>query len=633
MTITKQIGKNTLGDSDKMRVDLRTYNRSTHNLSRAWRSTMGVGTLVPCFKEMALPGDTFDISIAQKVLTHPTIGPLFGSYKLQVDIFTCPIRLYNAMLHNNALNVGLDMSKVKLPKITFSSAKYKEATDINTSVNNRNVSGSSIAAYLGINNLQMTTQTGQFEQSYNALPFLMYLDIFKNYYANKQQKKYYWLGKGSTTLQGTYLQVTWQGDTGTMTAGSIVIKNKYEANSIYRLRSVHAGYDYDDLSVKEIFNIEPVNTNETKFTIKSGKQISVGSNNARVFISVGYPLVTRNEDLANLDLVRENILKAGKEQVDIKTLGCTYLTELTGGAADAEERFNVYYPNYGLLLKTHSSDIFNNWVSTEWIDGVNGISEVTAIDTSEGKFTIDTLNLAQKVYNMLNRIAVSGGTYRDWIETVYTSDGYGHVETPVYEGGLSAEVQFEEVVSTALSETQPLGTLGGRGVGQESQGGNLHIKVDEPSYIIGIASLTPRVDYSQGTEWDMMLETLNDLHKPALDGIGYQDLLVHQVAGWVHRKTAWGKTVAWLNYMTCYNKALGNFAAGESEDFMVLNRIYRQPTYTPQGTDVNVSAYINPQDYINQFAEKSYEAQDFWVQLGFRVEARRVMSAKQIPFI
>ena len=67
---------------------------------------MGVGTLVPCMKLVGLPGDTFDIDIDTKVLTHPTVGPLFGSYKLQIDIFTATIRLYNAMLHNNALNVG-----------------------------------------------------------------------------------------------------------------------------------------------------------------------------------------------------------------------------------------------------------------------------------------------------------------------------------------------------------------------------------------------------------------------------------------------------------------------------------------------------------------------------------------------
>ena len=71
------IGKNTLGDNDKMSVSLRDYERSTHNLSRAWRSPIGVGTLVPFMKELALPGDAYDIVLEHKVLTHPTIGPLF----------------------------------------------------------------------------------------------------------------------------------------------------------------------------------------------------------------------------------------------------------------------------------------------------------------------------------------------------------------------------------------------------------------------------------------------------------------------------------------------------------------------------------------------------------------------------
>ena len=116
MTITKSIGKNTLGGGKKMDVKMRSYNRSTHDLSYAWRSTMNVGTLVPFMSQVALPGDTWEISLNEKVLTHPTVGPLFGTYKLQLDVFECPIRLYQAMLHNNALNVGLDMSKVKLPK-------------------------------------------------------------------------------------------------------------------------------------------------------------------------------------------------------------------------------------------------------------------------------------------------------------------------------------------------------------------------------------------------------------------------------------------------------------------------------------------------------------------------------------
>ena len=72
-----------------------------------------------------------------------------------------------------------------------------------------------------------------------------------------------------------------------------------------------------------------------------------------------------------------------------------------------------------MLLKTYDSDIFNNWVKTDWIDGAGGITEITSIDitANDGKLTMDALNLQQKVYNMLNRIAVSGGTYRDNIVT------------------------------------------------------------------------------------------------------------------------------------------------------------------------------------------------------------------------
>ena len=114
--ITKNIGKNTIGDGKKMTVELKKYRRSTHDLSYAWRNTQAPGTLVPFMCEVGLPGDTWDINLQANVLTHPTVGPLFGSYKLQLDVFECPIRLYQAMLHNNALNVGLDMSKVKLPK-------------------------------------------------------------------------------------------------------------------------------------------------------------------------------------------------------------------------------------------------------------------------------------------------------------------------------------------------------------------------------------------------------------------------------------------------------------------------------------------------------------------------------------
>ena len=116
-------------------------------------------------------------------------------------------------------------------------------------------------------------------------------------------------------------------------------------------------------------------------------------------------------------------------------------------------------PLEGLALKTYQSDLFNNWVSTEWIDGSNGINEITAIDTSGGSFTIDELNLSNKVYNMLNRIALTGGTYYDWMEVNYDSNAMKAQLEPSYEGGLIKEVVFQEVISNAQTPEQPLGQV------------------------------------------------------------------------------------------------------------------------------------------------------------------------------
>ena len=45
------IGKNTIGDGEKMKVDLKTYNRSTNNKTRTFTNTQSVGTLVPFMRE------------------------------------------------------------------------------------------------------------------------------------------------------------------------------------------------------------------------------------------------------------------------------------------------------------------------------------------------------------------------------------------------------------------------------------------------------------------------------------------------------------------------------------------------------------------------------------------------------
>jgi hypothetical protein len=343
--------------------------------------------------------------------------------------------------------------------------------------------------------------------------------------------------------------------------------------------------------------------------------------------------------LENLDIIRDKILLTpGDVEFNISDEAMSIPPFTDFAKRTPQKDLNTTNTQFGLCLKTYNSDLYQNWINTEWIEGSNGINEASAVDVSDGKLSMDALNLSQKVYNFLNRIAVSGGTYRDWLETVYTGGNYmERCETPMFEGGVSQEIVFQEVISNSASEEEPLGTLAGRGVTTSRQkGGHIRIKVTEPCYIMCICSITPRIDYGQGNTWDTYLKTMNDWHKPALDGIGYQDSLNGERAWWTDyinensqlSKTAAGKTVAWINYMTNVNRTFGNFAPEMPESFMVLNRNYSMGT---NGQIEDLTTYIDPVKFNYIFADTNLDAMNFWVQTKFDIKVRRLISAKQIP--
>lgn len=653
------IGKNTLGDSNKMSVSLKEYGRSTHNLSSAWRSPMGVGTLVPFMKLVGLPGDTFDIELDTRIMTHPTIGPLFGNFKFQADVFTCPMRLYNAMLHNNTLNIGLDMSKVKFPKAEFfvRNKGDKEGK-------------ASLAEYLGVRAEPWYTKSEI--QKYNIVPFLGYYDIFKNYYANKQEERFYVMGGSSIQNATTVTSTNFTGKifsvqnktlvctnpcTVTITGTDIkledikTIKFTIDTTPIYIYIS-SAGQSWEKVTIEKnkiILKSKVGYYYQVSRAIQgdTGQVVTLNGTTENIKQGTVTEAYTSSFPLTEIDDLREYVLSKGREEIVIgrssdERLKSNFIySVLFSENYEEPDKDKRIYPIVnkemgGLCLKTHQSDLFNNWVNKEWVDGDNGINAVTDVDVSDGKLNLDALNLAQKVYNMLNRIAISGGSYKDWIETVYTTDYYFRAETPVYEGGMSTTIDFEAVVSnsasTASGVEEPLGSLAGRGFNQGKRGGKIVIKCNEPCYIIGIASITPNVDYSQGNDWDMMqLKTMDDLHKPQLDGIGYQDLLSNQMNGRANTNDAIGKQPAWLNYMTDVNRTYADFAAGEAESYMVLNRVYDINEET--GEIANPSTYISPKDYTYIFATNTDTNRDFWVQIGKRIITRRVMSAAQIPLM
>ena len=194
MTVVRTLGKNTLGDNNKMKVAMRDYDMSTHDISTIFRSSVGVGMLVPFCKILCQKGDIIDINLINKTLSQPTLGPLFGSFKLQHFMFFGGFRLYNSWLHNNRTGIGMKMSDIKLPMMKADTKGT--ATDAKT-----DISASALYKYLGWSGSRRTGAGAIDGVLKNGVPLLMYLDIFKNFFANTQEKKFYMLkGAGNIKL-------------------------------------------------------------------------------------------------------------------------------------------------------------------------------------------------------------------------------------------------------------------------------------------------------------------------------------------------------------------------------------------------------------------------------------------------
>lgn len=663
MATTKALGGERLGSGNKMNVKLHGFNRSSHNIGQLFKTDQAIGTLVPYFCDIGLNGTTYNIDLTTKIRTLPTNGPIFGRLKHQIDVFHAPIRLYIRVLHNNALGIGMKMQNVKLPTMTLRANQPDMTKD---DLNSQQISQDSLMAYLGIRGLgRSKTGKTSFTRTFPAIFLLMYWDIYKNYYANKQEEVGYVItGESSGKLWEEGRTILYPNTNVAGRYGSVNQYGTYEGNNYvvsYAIKYENNG----DLEWRNVELLGPdgkfyngADQQHWKLTTTGGvaSLTWIGDKNPWTNIVTGQTVIRSNGatnknglklqrfELSHIDDMREAILAAPKTapfsiNSTLNDIGSPYDASI---AIAAVEETNTngnasWFGQAGLGIKTYLSDRFNNWLSTEWIDGEGGIADISSVDVSDGMLKMDALILAKKIYDMMNRIAVSDGSYQAWQEVIYDEKALRIAESPMYVGGMSSEVVFDEVVSNSATEDQPLGTLAGRGAERMARGGNsIKIKIREPSMIMIIGSFTPRVDYSQGNKWWTRLQTMNDFHKPNLDAIGFQELITDEMAafdtevnndGTLVYKSA-GKQVSWQEYMTNVDQSFGSFSAYRELAHMAMNRNYE---HDESGAISDLTTYIDPTKYNIAFADAKLSAKNIWVQCAIDCIVRRKMSAKQIP--
>jgi len=197
------------------KVAVKKPSRSNVNLSTTRRFSCNVGTLIPALTLPVQSGDKVHMSISALVKTLPFVGPLMGSFKVQMDTFYFPYRYYNSWLHDD--RTDFDPYDIKFPLAWYGLIGYRNSS-ANTSTTldatypfYNTIAPGSIWNFLGVgfdkapfdvNQLDASASSsvvtyaglsacGYSSQRFiNAVPLLGYWDIFRSYYANTQEPNF-----------------------------------------------------------------------------------------------------------------------------------------------------------------------------------------------------------------------------------------------------------------------------------------------------------------------------------------------------------------------------------------------------------------------------------------------------------
>lgn len=153
---------------------------------------MAPGLLYPIACIPVNAGDTHHVDVESLINTQALLSPLYGSYRVEVTAFFSGISLYVPQLwHNGELR---DLSSIanRSLDIGFPTYRLRGVAPFKTTTP---LSSSHLLSYLGHGVgkmfLDKDTNHPEYVTDWNAVPLLMYFDIFRSYFANRQEEKYY----------------------------------------------------------------------------------------------------------------------------------------------------------------------------------------------------------------------------------------------------------------------------------------------------------------------------------------------------------------------------------------------------------------------------------------------------------
>lgn len=186
--------------------------RSNVNLSHVSPTTLAPGNLVPISFVRILANDSVSFRPKAFVQAMPMNAPLVNGFKLCLEYFFIPDRLYNYDLSLDFMGVTDDPDSVKYPTIKANNSEFAGGAVFNVSalnatfMTNSIVSAGSLADYMGFPVGFLPYDESGFSR-FQATKMVGYLDVIYHYYVNQQIDKIptaYWLVSDEANVNQSY---------------------------------------------------------------------------------------------------------------------------------------------------------------------------------------------------------------------------------------------------------------------------------------------------------------------------------------------------------------------------------------------------------------------------------------------
>lgn len=322
-------------------------------------------------------------------------------------------------------------------------------------------------------------------------------------------------------------------------------------------------------------------------------------------------------------------------------------TQIAGFSYDySDDNFWMYFGDgstvFSLRQRNYGFDYFTN----AWPTLQAGTAQSLQVD-SNGKFSIAQLRVANSFQQFEERNNFAPRYYESIRARYGNSVSHAVVQRPVFLGSATipvksygVDVQGINIAADPASPTQrnPFADSAGAQLGRARGEGFVNLidnfHVEEPSYIMVLASLVPRAVYSSGVSriFDRYFRAggITDMANPLLQNVGNQPIWEWELNGrlGLGRENSFGYTDRYADWMTCPDRVSGELRENGSLEAFVLKRDFEN-----QNVSLGSNFLEIPTTALNEVSATTDTLSGYgaWMQFGFDYKVVQPLALYSLP--